>query len=35
MIDLVARGETEPSSNALYPNLGLQPAINVDAALSN
>jgi 1-aminocyclopropane-1-carboxylate deaminase len=33
MIDLVNRGEIEPSSNVLYAHLGGQPAINAYAAL--
>jgi 1-aminocyclopropane-1-carboxylate deaminase len=33
MIDLVSRGEIEPSSNVLYAHLGGQPAINAYAAL--
>jgi 1-aminocyclopropane-1-carboxylate deaminase len=33
LIDLVARGEIEPSSNVLYAHLGGQPALNAYASL--
>jgi 1-aminocyclopropane-1-carboxylate deaminase len=33
MIDLVSRGEIEPSSNVLYAHLGGQPAMNAYASL--
>jgi 1-aminocyclopropane-1-carboxylate deaminase len=33
IIDLVARGEIEPSSTVLYAHLGGQPAINGYSAL--
>jgi 1-aminocyclopropane-1-carboxylate deaminase len=33
LIDLVSRGEIEPSSNVLYAHLGGQPALNAYAAL--